>query len=108
MSANTPEGKVKQKIKAVLEKYKPDLWYFMPRGTTFGRSGVPDYICCVCGYFVAIEAKAGRGKPSPLQTVELEAIRVANGLGFVVYENDIERLDDAIARLAKNASLVGV
>lgn len=101
MSALTPEGKVKRKIRDVLDKYKPHLWYFMPRGTTFGMSGVPDFICCVCGVFVGVEAKAGKGKPSPLQLAVMENIRVAEGVTFVVYENDIEQLDDAINKLVK-------
>ena len=60
----TPEGKVKAKVKAVLDKR--GVYYFMPRGTAFGRAGVPDIICCINGRFLAIECKANGNKPSAL------------------------------------------
>lgn len=107
MSASTPEGKVKKQIKAVLDKYKPDVWYFMPRGSSYGRSGIPDFVCCICGSFVGIEAKAGRGHPSPLQTMELEAIRVAEGFATVVYEDDIEALENSVVDLIERSKNIG-
>ena len=58
--ATTPEGKVKTAIKSVLKD--EGVYYFMPRGTLLGRRGVSDFICCVNGKFLAIEAKAGANK----------------------------------------------
>ena len=55
--ATTPEAKVKAKIKAILKEH--NVYYAMPIGTGYGNSGVPDFLCCVNGKFVAIEAKAG-------------------------------------------------
>ena len=40
--SNTPEGAVKDKIKAMLRTYKPHIYYFMPSMGAFGKSGVPD------------------------------------------------------------------
>ena len=49
--SNTPEGAVKDKIKAMLRTYKPHIYYFMPSMGAFGKSGVPDIIACVRGTF---------------------------------------------------------
>ena len=65
----TPEGKVKQQIKAILDAY--DVYYFMPHGGMFGNIGVPDFICCYHGIFLGIEAKAKGNKPSPRQVIHL-------------------------------------
>lgn len=83
----------------MLDKHNPYVWYFMPRGTTFGRSGVPDFICCVSGKLLAIEAKAGKNKTSPLQELEIAGIRQANGHALVVYDtdDDIRKLEALLA-----------
>lgn len=88
--AQTPEGKVKNKIKAILKEH--GVYFAMPIGSAFGNSGVPDFLCCVKGYFIAIEAKAGKGKTTALQDKHLEDIKKAGGVSLVVNEanlNDI-------------------
>lgn len=86
----TPEGKVKEKITKILKSL--GIYYFMPRGTSFGRAGIPDYICCVNGKFVGIEAKAGTNKLSALQELEISKINSAGGLTYVAYEHNIDNL----------------
>lgn len=86
----TPEGKVKERITKILKDL--GIYYFMPRGTSFGRAGIPDYICCIDGRFVAIEAKAGTNKPSALQKFELSRIDIAGGLTYVANENNLDNL----------------
>ena len=49
----TPESKVKQMVKEVLKEY--NVYYVMPLGQQYGKSGVPDFICCMNGYFFSIE-----------------------------------------------------
>jgi pantoate kinase len=88
--AQTPEAKVKAKIKAILKEH--GVYFAMPIGSAFGNSGVPDFLCCVKGYFIAIEAKAGKGKTTALQDKHLEDIKKAGGVSLVVNEanlNDI-------------------
>ena len=70
----TPEGKVKKKVKALLDER--GVYYFMPATAGYGRSGVPDIICCYRGYFLAIECKAGGNKPTALQLREMEMVQV--------------------------------
>ena len=90
--ASTPESKVKGKIKALLKKY--GVYYAMPIGTGFGNSGVPDFLCCVGGKFLAIEAKAGAGKTSALQEKHLREIKEAGGSTAVIYETNIDDLEN--------------
>ena len=52
----TPEGKVKSAVKKMLTAH--NIWYFMPMQNGFGVVGIPDFICCWKGAFLAIETKA--------------------------------------------------
>jgi hypothetical protein len=78
----TPEAKVKTAVKKLLADY--GVYYFMPAANGFGRAGIPDIICCVNGYFLAIECKAGKGKTTALQERELRLIRDTGGIALVV------------------------
>ena len=83
--ASTPEVLVKTKIKKILKEN--GVWYAMPIGTGFGNSGVPDFLCCVNGRFLSIEAKAGRNIPTALQEKNMRDIRIAGGVALVVNED---------------------
>lgn len=94
----TPEGKVKAQIKDVLNKY--GIWYFMPRGTVLGSVGIPDFICCVNGLFLGIEAKAAGGKLSAMQTQQINRIRTqGKGNVMVVYPSNFDMFEEAIRRM---------
>lgn len=92
--ASTPEAKVKAKIKKILKEY--DVYYAMPMGTGYGNSGVPDFLCCVNGQFLGIEAKANGGKPTALQEKNLEEIKAAGGVSVVIHEGNLDWLRGAI------------
>ena len=87
----TPEAKVKASVVKLLKKY--EVYYFFPATHGFGRSGVPDIICCMNGIFVAIECKAGKGKTTALQDREIKRIRENKGIAFVVNEDNIHVLE---------------
>jgi len=89
--ATTPEAKVKAKIKAILKAH--NVYYAMPIGTGYGSSGVPDFLCCIKGKFVAIEAKAGKGTTTALQEKNLKSIRESGGLTAVIYETNLSDLE---------------
>lgn len=82
--ALTPEGRVKKDIKKWLDDH--GIWYFMPVAGPFAVHGIPDFICCNQGYFLAIEAKAPgkRGHTTPNQKQRLMEIANAGGLALVV------------------------
>ena len=95
--AATPEAKVKAKIKKILKDH--GVYYAMPIGTGYGNSGVPDFLCCVNGHFLAIEAKAGKGTTTALQEKNLRQIAEAKGLTMVVREDNLDMLEENIKAL---------
>lgn len=94
MAKTTPEGKVKKNIDKILKKH--GVWFFKPMTYGRGRSGIPDYICCVFGAFFSIEAKAGNNEPTAAQDKEGQLIQKSGGWWIVVNEQRIDDLDNLI------------
>lgn len=92
--AITPEGKVKKAVKKILDDF--GAYYFFPVTGGFGRSGVPDIICCIDGKFVALECKAGKNTTTALQDREIDLIRKNKGLALVVNEDTVDTLPEFI------------
>jgi len=84
----TPEGKLKDHVKAYLDER--GAYWFMPIGVGYGSAAV-DFFCCVKGRFVAIETKIWPRKPTPRQLLCLNAVQAAGGVGFVAYDMDAVR-----------------
>ena len=74
----------------------------MPIGSGFGNSGVPDFLCCVNGRFLAIEAKAGDNKPTALQEKHLKEIVKRFGYAMVIREDNMDLLEGTIKLLKEN------
>lgn len=96
----TPEGKVKQAVTRILKAH--DVYYFYPATGGYGRSGVPDIVCCVDGCFLGIECKAEGGKLTALQEHELQKIANAKGRAFIARPSTIDFLNTYITSLRKN------
>ena len=92
--AATPEKRVKDKVVKLLKE--AGVYYFYASTHGFGRSGVPDLVCCMGGRFIGIECKAGKNKPTPLQEKEMAAIRDAGGTTLVVNEDNINDVKELI------------
>jgi hypothetical protein len=88
--ALTPEAKVKAQVKKILDAHK--AYYFLPATGGYGRSGVPDIVCCLKGHFIGIEVKAGSNTPTALQLRELQRINDAGGIGLWVNEDTLPKL----------------
>jgi len=93
----TPEGKVKAKVKKKLDEAK--AYYFMPATGGYGKSGVPDIVACVNGWFIGIECKAGTNKPTALQQNNLNDIKRSGGTALVINENNINELEDFLIQI---------
>lgn len=93
----TPEAKVKAKVKKLLDELR--IYYFFPPANGYGRAGIPDVVGCFMGLFVAVECKAGRGKLTALQEVEIEKIKAAGGFTFVAREDNINELKEKLTCL---------
>ena len=92
--AQTPEGKVKARLKKYLDEM--GIYHFSPFQAGMGRAGIPDVIGCYRGMFVAFECKAGKGKTTALQEREIAAIRTAKGLAFVINEENVDNIKELL------------
>jgi hypothetical protein len=79
----TPEGKVKAKIKVILDQYRPNMYYHMPVQNGMG-SPTLDFVGCYFGRYFAIEAKAPGKNLTPRQELTTQTIRAAGGKVFVI------------------------
>ena len=90
----TPEKRFENKVKEYLKEN--NCWnvkYFANRNT---KSGIPDVLTCVNGYFVAIETKAQNGKPTELQLYNRRLIRQSGGICIVLYPDQVEKFKELI------------
>jgi hypothetical protein len=97
----TPEGKVKKKIKAVLDKYKESdyLYYYMPVPGGFGAQSL-DYIGWYHSLAFAIEAKREGGVPTARQEGTIANMRLAGARVFVIDgESGVIELDEWLAHV---------
>lgn len=92
--AATPEAKVKKQIRKILDAH--GVYYAMPIGSGYGNSGVPDFLACSNGRFIAIEAKAGKNQPTLLQQDNLRRINAAGGVALVINETNLDTLEDML------------
>lgn len=84
--ATTPEGKVKARIKEVLDK-APTTTYFMPVQTGYGAATL-DFLGCSAGRFFAVEAKAAGKIPTYRQEYTIRQYAAAGGAVFVLAGED--------------------
>lgn len=103
----TPEARVKKEVKDILLEHGvlpgPEGgvhgWYFMPVAGRFGKRGIPDFICNVLGYFVAIETKANGEEPTDLQELNLNGITKASGISLVIDETNLELVGQVLTNV---------
>lgn len=91
-------SKLEKEVKADIKRTLKELgaWQYMPVPNGFGMKGVPDHIACVplkitsdmvgntIGVFVGVEAKRLGKDSNAHQTLQLDKIREAKGIAFVV------------------------
>ena len=92
--SSTPESKVKKQIRKMLDA--AGAYYAMPIGSGYGNSGVPDFVICYKGRFIAVEAKAGNNKPTALQEQHIADIQAAGGIALVINENNLNTLKELL------------
>ena len=88
--AATPESKVKKKVVDLLKRY--DAYFFYPVTGGYGRSGVPDIVCCWKSRFIGIECKAKGNQPTELQIKNLADIASQGGISIIIDETGIGML----------------
>ena len=86
----TPEAKVKATVRKVLKEL--GAYSVMPVTGGYGSSGAPDFLVCHAGRFVGIECKAGKNTTTALQEKNMDQIRAAGGIAFVINEHNVSEL----------------
>ncbi len=89
--AATKESLVKKKIHALLKAHGAYAVNYI--GGISANNGTPDILACLNGRFIGIEAKAGKNKPTDLQTFNLKRIDEAGGLALVINEANLNQLE---------------
>lgn len=90
--------KSEKQFETKIKKFLTDngCWYVKFFANAMTRSGIPDLLACVNGYFVAIEVKAENGKPSELQKYNVRKIREAGGIAIILYPNQFDDFKNLI------------
>lgn len=83
-----PEKTFENKIKDFLDEQ--GAWYVKFFANGYTKSGIPDILACVNGYFVGIEVKAPKGTVKPIQEYHLKKLRKAGGFAFALYPSGFE------------------
>ncbi|MBE6089864.1 MAG: VRR-NUC domain-containing protein [Clostridium beijerinckii] len=91
------ENEIKKFLSAL-----PNTWFFKYWAGPYSKSGIPDIVACVNGYFVGIEVKAENGHASELQKRNIKLIQRAKGYGYIVYPKDFEKLKKELMELCKS------
>lgn len=94
------EKQFENKVKKYLEEN--GCWYVKYFANRNTKSGIPDLLACVNGYFVAIEVKTETGKPSPLQLHHQEKIRQSDGISIILYPDQFDEFKFLIEGLKNN------
>lgn len=92
------EKTFENKIKKFLESR--GAWFVKYwAGAQYTKSGIPDILACINGYFVGIEVKAQNGKPSEIQLYNVRKINAAGGFAFVLYPSRFEEFKQFVEGL---------
>jgi hypothetical protein len=91
------EAEVKKRVKELCKQF--GAYWFMVVPTGYGRRGVPDFLVCHRGRFIAVETKrAGITEPSPHQAKELAAVAAAGGVSMVINAENLNLLREELER----------
>lgn len=82
-----------------------NCWYLKTWSNGIQRSGIPDIIACINGWFIGIEVKAENGKISELQKHEIKTIHEANGIAIVLFPDQFEEFKELVECLKEDEYL---
>jgi hypothetical protein len=82
------EADVKKAVRKVLDSL-PKCYYFMPPANGYGRSGIPDFIGHVNGYFFGVETNFGSRDLTANQTREVVSIVQSGATCWIVRDSTL-------------------
>lgn len=87
------EAQVKQEVKRILDE--AGAYWYMVVPTGYGRRGVPDFLVCHRGKFLAVETKRENiSEPSPHQAREMRSIEAAKGSTLLINAENLHELEE--------------
>lgn len=98
------EKDVKKQIKKLLDAH--GWFWWMPPANGYGKVGISDLNALKNGVFLAVEAKFGSNKPTPMQKAFLESINAESGFGFVVNDANIDAFETFLVNFGEQTDLV--
>ena len=98
--AQKPETVFRAKLRKRLDAI-PDTWWESISQKSI--IGTPDILGCVGPFFVAIEVKSKKGKPSPLQQLKIDKIIKTGSLAYVVYPDNMDEILTKLESLSKRS-----
>ena len=90
----TAEKTFENKVKKYIEDQ--DGWQVKFFANRMTKTGIPDILACINGYFLAIEVKAQNGRPSELQKYNVRKIIEAGGYAIILYPQDWELFKELV------------
>lgn len=101
----TPEGKVKNDVRKLLKDW--DVWFYQPVQNGMGVVGIPDFICCWHGYFIAVETKA----PGKINNTTANQKRILQNIadhgGYQIVVDDVSQLRKLLHEIAEYIHVTG-
>jgi len=99
--ADTPEARVKKKVKKLLDEMS--VYHFSPYQAGMGSAGVHDIICCVNAFFVTVECKKDeKTAPTALQTKHACMVQASNGIVFLANGANMRELEELLTRIKEH------
>lgn len=90
-----------------IKKFLKDegCWCVKFFANSYTQRGIPDLLCCVNGFFLAVEVKAENGKATEIQKWNVEKIREAGGVAFVLKPSQFESFKQLVYALKEQKRL---
>ena len=94
------ESHVTKGVKKILDAHHWFWWMTPANG--YGASGIADFCAVKQGMFLAIETKANRNDPTPMQRAYLDSIRTCDHFAFVVRDTNLDAFEQFVVMLDKS------
>jgi hypothetical protein len=94
----SPEKKVKQKVRAILDSF--GAVSFMPMSGGYSAAGTSDIVACYLGKFIAIETKAtAKDKATALQRLFARSVHNADGVVMLIHADNTHLVGETLQRV---------
>lgn len=80
---------------------RQNVYYVKVWGGGFQRAGIPDLLCNVNGFFVAVELKTEVGRTSKLQDYNIERIRESGGVAILLRPSGFENFKSFVKEVKR-------